>query len=239
MLKKHSDRIYYLNYDETSDRPILGYIRGERLCIMVDAGSSPRHAQKFLDELEKTGLRKPDLVVLTHSHWDHTYGLKHLELPSIASRATYLKLMADRNICWSEEQFARDSRCGKIDPFIAQYMRIEYADIDEVQIELPSVIFESCLTLDCGDLLVQLRRCTNPHCDDGIYVHVPDEKVIFMGDNCSSELVNGEWIDHPEKVAAMKRELLNLDFDTCFCSHFDPYSRKELFDQFEERLSNQ
>ena len=40
MLKKISECIYYLPPDSETDRPVLGYIRGDRYSLMVDAGNS-------------------------------------------------------------------------------------------------------------------------------------------------------------------------------------------------------
>lgn len=54
---------------------MLGYIRGERYSLAVDAGNSRRHVEKFYAALDAAELRRPDFTVLTHWHWDHTFGL--------------------------------------------------------------------------------------------------------------------------------------------------------------------
>ena len=51
---------------------MLGYIRGERYSLAVDAGNSRRHVEKFYAALDAAELRRPDFTVLTHWHWDHT-----------------------------------------------------------------------------------------------------------------------------------------------------------------------
>lgn len=52
---------------------MLGYIRGERYSLAVDAGNSRRHVEKFYAALDAAELRRPDFTVLTHWHWDHTF----------------------------------------------------------------------------------------------------------------------------------------------------------------------
>lgn len=72
-LKKLSNRIYYLPNEEETDRPVLGYIKGDKFSLAVDAGNSVKHVKKFYEELRKANLSLPDFTVLTH--WDHTFGI--------------------------------------------------------------------------------------------------------------------------------------------------------------------
>ena len=78
MLRRLTERIFYIPDEPDTDRPILAGILGTDYLIMVDAGNSPDHAQIFLDLIEKATGRYPDLVALTHWHRDHTFGLEFL-----------------------------------------------------------------------------------------------------------------------------------------------------------------
>ena len=71
-----SDRVWYSMYEEERDRPILGYVRGDRWSLAVDAGHSDAHVKGFYEALEKEGLPLPSVTVLTHWHWDHTFGMR-------------------------------------------------------------------------------------------------------------------------------------------------------------------
>ena len=55
-LYKLSDKIYYSEYEQERDRPALGYIKGDRFSIAVDAGHSDEHVKEFYDLLNKEGL---------------------------------------------------------------------------------------------------------------------------------------------------------------------------------------
>lgn len=58
-LVKVSDRIWYLPFEEETDRPCLYYIRGEKCSAAVDAGNSRAHVEKFYTCLREAGLPLP------------------------------------------------------------------------------------------------------------------------------------------------------------------------------------
>ena len=84
-MKKFSDYIYYMMHDDNNDEPYLFYIKGTKFSLQIDAGNSPKSYKQFEELLEEEGLKKPDLLVLTHWHWDHTFGLISAKCPVIAS----------------------------------------------------------------------------------------------------------------------------------------------------------
>ncbi len=42
-----SDRIWIMSFKEWRDRPNLGYIRGDKYSVAVDAGHSANHVEQF------------------------------------------------------------------------------------------------------------------------------------------------------------------------------------------------
>ena len=74
-LNRLSERIWFLPFEKERDRPNLGYIRGDHWSLAVDAGHSRAHTEAFYRALEEAGLPLPSLTVLTHWHWDHTFGM--------------------------------------------------------------------------------------------------------------------------------------------------------------------
>ena len=42
-----SERVWYSMYEEERDRPCLGYIKGDRWSLAVDAGHSAAHVREF------------------------------------------------------------------------------------------------------------------------------------------------------------------------------------------------
>lgn len=64
-LNQLSDKIYYSPYEELRDRPNLGYIRGERYSVMVDAGASVEHANVFYRLVQDAGFSVPECTIIT------------------------------------------------------------------------------------------------------------------------------------------------------------------------------
>ena len=61
--------------ESAKDRPNLGYVLGKETALAIDAGHSSSHVEDFYRALEAEGLPLPDLTVITHWHWDHTFGM--------------------------------------------------------------------------------------------------------------------------------------------------------------------
>ena len=87
-LKKLSEHIWYMPFEEERDRPNLGYIKGDKLSIAVDAGHSEAHIREFYALLRKEGLPLPSLTVITHWHWDHTFAMHAANGLTIANKTT-------------------------------------------------------------------------------------------------------------------------------------------------------
>ncbi|MFP3489602.1 MBL fold metallo-hydrolase, partial [Staphylococcus sp. SIMBA_130] len=71
--------------------------------LMIDAGNSENHARSFLEELSDRGLKRPDLLALTHWHWDHIFGLSALrDTVSISSLQTKEEMAKLIPLSWSD-----------------------------------------------------------------------------------------------------------------------------------------
>ena len=238
MLHKFSDRVYYSDFDEITNQPVTGYILGNNYSLLIDSTLSSKSTLRLLKEIEEAGLRKPDFVMLTHSHWDHTYGLKPLSVPVIANSLTYEYMKKEKSWPWSNETFKEYREKGVIEPFIAEHMELEYDDFSKVEIVLPDIIYEDQIKLDLGGVTAIAKKTVNAHSKDGSVIFIPEEKAIFLGDSMYTELVGPDWVDHPELVEQYYNELSKLDFDTAFPAHTEHISRKQMFSELKERFLN-
>lgn len=64
-LKRLTDRIYYLEHEPETDRPMLAYIRGDKWSLAIDAGYSSSHVADFYGAIEAEHLKKPDFTVIS------------------------------------------------------------------------------------------------------------------------------------------------------------------------------
>jgi glyoxylase-like metal-dependent hydrolase (beta-lactamase superfamily II) len=182
MLKTLTDHIVYLPADSSTDRPNLAAILGRDAVLMIDAGNSPAHASLFVNALHTATQRSPDWVVLTHWHWDHSFGLSSLAIPAIGHKNIAPHLSRLRGLAWDDQALLRRVQCGEEIAFCAEHLRKEYGATRNIQISLPSLYFERLLILDLGDITCELHWIPTDHSDDAVAVYVKEEKTLFLSD---------------------------------------------------------
>ena len=234
-LIKYKSNVSYTDYDERTDRAVMGFVKGDNYSLAIDAGNSPKTAREFLNLINQ----QPDYVVLTHYHWDHTFGLSEFSGISISSKRTAKAIDTIYNKVWNEESFNHYCIDGSIEPFCAEHMREEYgSDFSSIHVKLPDITFKNTLNIELGNCKVTLMKIQNPHTNDGIIVYVPDRKIIFLGDALCEELRGDQWIDHPNKTQFMYSSLKPLDFKLAVNAHFDPMTKEELLNNLKDRLQD-
>lgn len=217
-LKRLSDRVWIFTHESMRDRPCLGYVKGDDWSLAVDAGHSDDHVAAFYRALEKEGLPLPSLTVLTHWHWDHTFGMHAVHGLTLANELTdrYLHLARERIAAEGVEWFfALDECIGR-----------EYAGGRPVVVTLPDLVFSGRMRLDVGGCAVDLIQAEAPHTDDSTLVFVPSEKVLFIGDAKSG--VFPTWEKDPVLCRKLAEAVAGLDFHVCIGSHWKPMTKDQL-----------
>ena len=224
-LTRLSDRIWYFPMEEERDRPNLGYIRGDRWSLAVDAGHSDDHVRTFYQALEEEGLPLPALTVFTHWHWDHTFGFHAANGLSLANRRTSQYLRAFR------EKVAREGR----EAFLSLHESVqrEYAGGRPVIILPSDLEYEGQMLLDAGNCPIRVFQAPAPHTDDSSLVSVPKDKALFLGDAPYSVFETGE------KAQALCRRLEAAIRETkaeiCLEGHYEPQTlEKTVSDLYED-----
>jgi glyoxylase-like metal-dependent hydrolase (beta-lactamase superfamily II) len=219
-----SDRVWYSMYEAERDRPCLGYVRGDRWSLAVDAGHSDAHVEEFYDALRRAQLPLPSVTVVTHWHWDHAFGMHHVNGICIANSRTnqHLRDFAAKIAREGEESFL------SLDPSI----RKEYAGGRRAVIVPADIEFDHELLLNPGGISAQLFTCVSPHTDDSTLVCIPEEKILFVGDSISG--IFPTW----ERDVAKTRELIHtiegIDVKYCLGGHWVLLEKKELLAALEE-----
>ena len=170
-LTKVTDRVWFYPFEKERDRPILGYIKGDNISIAVDAGHSDAHTKEFYSALEAAGLPLPKVTVLTHWHWDHTFGMHSVNGICISNSLTdsYLR------------QFKQKVDEKGIEVFLSldECIRKEYEGNKPVIITFPDIVFTDELSIDAGNCPIRLFRSKAPHTDDSTLVFVERESAVF------------------------------------------------------------
>ena len=225
-LTRLTERIWIFPYEEWRDRPTLGYIRGNNWSLAVDAGHSSGHTEAFYKALEKEGLPLPSLTVLTHWHWDHTFGMHAIHGLSLANNRT------DDHIRSCREWITREGR----EAFLSQDFKIrnEYADDRPVIVTSSDMVYTGEMLLEAGDCPVKIFQAESPHTDDSTLIFIPGEKVLFLGDSAYGAFPT--WESDPELCRKLIDTIMPLDADICIPSHHDPLTKSEAVRNLQEAL---
>lgn len=231
-----SSRCFFLPNDPTADRPCLGVVRGDRLTLRVDAGNSPDHSALMERLMRSQGLPESGLLALTHSHWDHTYGMSALRCPAVACRETQAQLERMGRWRWTPEAMAHRLETGEDIRFCHDAMLVEYPDPTVIRVRTADMVFDDHLTLDLGGVHAELLRLPNSHAADCVVVLVPEERVIFTGDICYEDLHHTPPCVHTRRYRALQEALKALDFDMAVPGHQPALTKAALLQDMEDAL---
>lgn len=236
-LTKISDRLYYLPPVQETDRPILGALVGKEKTMLIDAGNSSQHASLFLRQLGEIGIQS-DLLVLTHWHWDHVFGMREIPVPSISCKETAGKIKEMQSLSWEDEDLDQRVEEGTEIPFCADAIKKEFAEERNIQVQLPTIVFENGMTLDLGGLTCEIEHVGGDHSSDSCVVFIPEEKALFVGDCLYANLYAEKWNYTIEKILKLIGQLEKYDVDIHFLSHHPAPLTKDAFSAFLQLLKN-
>ena len=219
-LKKINDRIFYCSHEAKTDRPMLVYLNGDKIKVVIDAGASKAHVEEFYDALTKARLQLPDFTVLTHWHWDHSYGLHAIHGLSIAHTKTNEYLL-------QEQVKVKDSKYIVSLKENNEYFLNEYNNNQKIIISLADIEFDSTLFLELGNMKLELFHTVSPHSDDTVLIYVASEKILFLGDATFGDYFNDFKMDFA-KLEKLKQTINNIDCKYCIISHDEPLTKEEL-----------
>ena len=215
-LNRLTERIWVYPYEAERDRPNLSYIRGDRWSMAVDAGHSADHTQEFYGALEEAGLPLPKLTVLTHWHWDHTFGMHAVHGLCLANERTNQYLEAFRKRLETEGT----AFFLKMD----ERIRKEYADGKPVTVTPADLVFKGEMLLDAGNCPISVFQAEAPHTDDSTLIEVPGEKVLILGDSTGG--VFPDWTMDPVLAGKLAETVGRIQPEICLPGHWTPLSPK-------------
>ncbi|AMO84186.1 Metallo-beta-lactamase superfamily protein [Solibacillus isronensis B3W22] len=230
-IHKIGKSFWYITPVSLTDRPILGMVVGSKKTLMIDAGNSEEHMHYFLNELQKRGVPNPDLVVLTHWHWDHIFGLSALpDTVSIASKETEREMEKLIPFSWSDEAIDARVNEGVEIEFCAKAIKEEYTNHRNIKITFPDITIEKRAEINLGDVTCIVQQVGGDHAADSVIVYIKEEKILFLGD-CIYPRMYAEKVHYTISETLRLLDVLEtFDAETFIPSHQEPIS-KEAFDK--------
>ncbi len=147
-----------------------GFIAAGEESVAIDALFSPRMTQAFQDAVKKVAPSPVRSLINTHHHVDHTLGNALFPDAVIVAHAK------------AREEIARNGYPRQRLVATAPWFDEELPD--EVPIRLPSVTFDTRLTMHAGDHRLELLHAGHAHTVGDILVHLPEQRILFAGDVC-------------------------------------------------------
>lgn len=227
-IHKLKERFWYITPVSLTDRPILGMVVGSKKTLMIDAGNSEEHINYFLEELKKRGISNPDLVVLTHWHWDHIFGLSALsDAVSIASKETKSEMEKLIPFSWSNEAINARVKEGVEIEFCAKAIKEEYKNHRSIKITLPDITIENRAEIDLGGVTCIVQHVGGDHAADSVIVYIKEEKILFLGD-CIYPRLYAEKVHYTISETLRVLDLLDtFDAEIYIPSHQQPISKED------------
>ena len=183
----------YLNVNVTA-------IAGSKGLVIIDTQRSPAMMRIVLQQIEKEFRRNDILyVVNTHGHADHCGGNQIFPDSIIVGHQNCLEFMrqypanapqalwyARNNLQELKKQIDElDKKSPDAEKIRADYnnRKMPLADLEKnYRITPPGVTFRDSLNLNAGDLILKLWYAGNAHTTSDIFIYVPEEKLVFVGD---------------------------------------------------------
>ena len=228
------DKNYYLlEYRENTDRPNLAYIYRENGSYIIDGGNSKKHIKLFYKELKKNGLPKPKYTIVTHHHWDHTFGLEYTDTINLGLKETQEKLSYHKEILTSKgikELFIQK----EIPAFCIDHLYLEYKhNIKSIKIKLlDKIIGEHHEEND----LIMFKFPSN-HSNDNLTILENDTKILFLGDALCRMIDGYDFISDKKIILEQITVLENIDFKIAIESHNIPVSKAEIIEDLKRKYN--
>jgi len=170
--------------------PNAGVIVTSEGVILIDTPMYPSKASELKEKLKEFG---PLLyLVNTDHHLDHILCNSLFDIPVIGHNKTREKFPTDDSLL---KQPLEDPK--------------EAVFIDQLKVKPPTITFSECLTLYLGEHTIQMFPLVG-HTENTLAIYVPEEKVLFSGDNISdstlffAEGYTSQWIDSLKKIKEME-----------------------------------
>jgi glyoxylase-like metal-dependent hydrolase (beta-lactamase superfamily II) len=165
-------RVYALSGFEFTEYYFVVSDDGREL-IGIDAGTRPDSAKAAYEALRAYAPNLPELttVFITHSHWDHVGG--HTYFRALNPR---LHFYARSNY---GEEIARE--LGAPCVFDKQFFGEAFSP-DNVRSFKPDITIDRRTELKIGGTRIELLPVQGGETHDAMFIHLPDEGVLFVGD---------------------------------------------------------
>ncbi|MEL4024898.1 MBL fold metallo-hydrolase [Lysinibacillus endophyticus] len=227
-IHKIGKSFWYMTPISLTDRPVLAMVVGENKTLMIDAGNSEDHANYFLNEMKKREISNPEIVILTHWHWDHIFGLSALtNAVSIASSETKSEMEKLLPFSWTDEAIDERVKEGIEIEFCVKAIKEEFKNHRDIKITLPDMTIEKRAEIDLGGVSCIVQHVGGDHAADSVIVYIKEEKILFLADCIYAKMYAPKVHYTVQETLRLLDVLESFAAETYILSHQGPISKEE------------
>ncbi len=176
--------------------------------VLIDTQSDLAHARQMIELFGRVWTSTPKQVVNTHEDADHVWGnqlFKGAEIIAHRSVPERMKHVADpkeiRELLRGVSRFLTRHILKLLHPGVAAagLQLLEDYDFDDIELVLPTTVFEARYELDLDGTEVHLIYVGPCHQVGDTIIHVPRERVVFAGDVVFRQCTPMGWTGSYEK----------------------------------------
>jgi len=189
--------------------------------VMMDTPWTPEDALRWRDEIAKRGDVR--YIINGEPHVDHiaqTYLFPGIVISHQGSRSVLAAPPA-----WSP---LTGTIVSKEEEFRASFKATIGRSLpDGFRLKLPDVTFSQQLNLHLGDHIIELIHLPG-HCASQIAVYIPQEKVIFAGDNVQHKTPSAIYESLPDQWLESLKRIEEMDVEVIIPGHGEPCDKSYL-----------
>jgi cyclase len=184
-----------------------GIILGDEGVLVIDSLRVPSFARDLISDVRRLSDKPVRYVIDTHSHWDHAWGNEEFPYSIIVGHANCRAEMLDleRTQAWRER--IRDRQ----DPWSDE--------AQTVTITPPTLTFEDTMQIWFAGRRIELRYLGRAHTSGDIFIHLPEERLVFTGDVAQDGGVPYMLDGYPRDWIETDTRLVGLEADRFVSGH--------------------
>lgn len=202
--------------------------------LVFDSLSTPSAGEELRRQAETLTGKKVKYLINSHYHGDHIFGNQVFLDTTIISTYVTEKLCKEKNKIEDYEKEKQDMNQyllqlkNQIDStedtivkasLINQYQEMSKVldDLSQLQIVLPSLLFEEKLTITGSERTIELYCLGGGHSPSDTFMYLPNEKIAFMGDLATEDL--HVPIFNPEEFLTILKRVKQIDINIIVPGH--------------------
>jgi glyoxylase-like metal-dependent hydrolase (beta-lactamase superfamily II) len=182
-------------------------IQGDKKCL-IDGGTRTE-AHRLIRTLRKLGAFPPDMIIVTHSHYDHAQGIPILQRQAAKAGKQIEILASEQAIPLLEDQSWNEV--------------VSEGPFEGVKNVTP---LKEGDTIDLGKITLKIYDVPG-HCKDHIAILDEKNKNIFIGDAIGNKIADHTFLPpfmppfwDPDAFLSTINKLKQIDYDSCCLAHF-------------------